>query len=325
MESAARAPVIRLQKSYYVSLCWYGLRLLGFAGEDADPAYAAWARRLSRLGDAFGFHAPLAGGPLFAFVYQIPGYLDPRDPPELLEVMELGKSFLRTGDVQPLLDRWPGRTHYWDRWYHAIEREDILHTFAGQADAACHAIDGWVEYMQALWPDYRELYLRATEAYPFAEYEQRCRDLEAFRKWQAELGLAYPFSDFVLVICPESPTQASSLGPEKVVFGAQHPWQQMQNAVVHEIGVRYLAPHLFAEHPAASAVLRADQLGLLRLLETEVCYRKPRLLPALQEDAFIDGMGLQALVEWRARQKVKGDLVMAIAGLYAKARKEGLL
>lgn len=70
---------VKLEKSYYTSLCWYGLQQLGFAGDPVNPEYEQWSDRLSDLVGDFRFRAPVAEVPLFQFVYQIPGYINPKD------------------------------------------------------------------------------------------------------------------------------------------------------------------------------------------------------------------------------------------------------
>lgn len=316
--------IIRLQKSYYVSLCWYGLKQLGFVQGTTSPGYEDWAKKLSNLGGTFGFHVPMASGPLFSFVYQIPGYLNPKDPSEMRDIMQAGKESLRT-DSKDFLNKWPEKTRHWNKWYHSVAREEVRRNFAGQENAACKTLDVWTEYMEFLWPQYSEIYIENLKEYPFEEYEKRCNRLDAFESWRKEFTLEYPYTDFYLVICPENRTVASSLGPEKIVFGAMHSWDTMRHSVVHEIGGRFLGLHLLAENPVTSTIMRKDLLGLLKLLETEVCYRKPRVLPNLKEDGFIKGMNLQALVELRANQKIDRNLVEFFAVLYDKAKQEGLL
>lgn len=245
---------IHLSSSYYASLCWYGLKKLGFTGGEPDPGFVEWSRRLSELGGDFAFAAPLAGGPVFNFVYQIPGYLDPAEAAEL-------------GDIVRALE----------------------------------------------------------EGLPLRGHEERCRRLDPVEAWEKELGLPYPYDRFELVICPESRTVASSLGPEKVVFGAAHAWPLMRNAVVHEIGVRMISFEHLSNHPATRPLMERDYLGVLKLIETEICFRKPRLLPDLTDDPFIRSMRLEKLVEWRTGKRPGADLAASLAEWHTEAKALGLI
>ena len=316
---------IQLKRSYYVSLCWYGLRQIGFTGEGANPEYEVWTQQLTDVGSTFGFKAPVAEGPLFQFLYQIPGYLDPKDPSELRDIFEVSKRFLKTGSLSEFQTMWPNKTRHWEKWFHGVATESMRKSFADDMDVASQALDIWADYMEYLWPQYRQMYSEKLESYPFEEYERRCRQLDCFEKWEEEFGFGYPYTEFVLVICPESPTRASSLGPEQVVFGSIHTWNTLRNSVIHEIGVRCPGLHRLAEHPATKSIMQDDYVGLLTLIETEVCYRKPRILPDLKGDEFLTGMGLEALVEWRAEQEMGQNFEVSFSTLYSRAKKKGLL
>jgi hypothetical protein len=79
--------------------------------------------------------------------------------------------------------------------------------------------------------------------------------------------------------------------------------------------------------------MSADYDGVLRLVQTEVCYRTPRILPGLTKDNFVTGMRLEKLMAWRAGQEQAGGLPDAastgptelFAQLYARAKKDGVL
>jgi hypothetical protein len=316
--------VVRLDVSYYASLCWYGLQQLGFAHSPLNPQYASWAEKMEDLGATFDFRPPIAGGPLFTFVYQIPGYLNPADPAELGGILEAVKDFLHSADLEAFT-RWPDKTQHWDKWYHAVARQRMREQLAGQEASACQLLDLWFEFMAQLWPLYREIYTCKLRGYPFDACEERANRVKAFEEWQHEYHLDYPYTVFDLVICPENPTYASSLGPEKVVFSAMHGWGDLRHALVHELGVRFPGLHRLAENPEVRLLMEEDELGVLKLLEAEVCVRKRRLLPDLDEDVFERSMRLERLVAWRAAQKVNGNFLADFASLYRDAREANLL
>ncbi len=316
--------VVRLDVSYYASLCWYGLQQLGFAHSPLNPHYAVWAERMEDLGAALIFNSPDAGGPLFTFVYQIPAYLNPTDLADLDEILKATKVFLHSADLKAF-DQWPDKTLHWDEWYHGPARRRMRRALGGREESAAELLDLWFEFIAHLWPLYRETYTRKMRGYPFDACEERANRLGAFESWQREYHLDYPYTTFGLVICPENPTYASSLGPEKVVFGAIHGWSDLRHALVHELGVRFPGLHRLAENPEVRTLMEEDELGVLKLLEAEVCVRKRRLLPDLDEDVFERSKRLERLVAWRAEQTVNGNFLADFASLYREAREANLL
>lgn len=315
---------IGLCSSYYASLCWRGLRKLGFAGGEPEPGYAGWSSRLSRVGSHFSFAAPLAGGPAFTFVYQIPGSLDPAGPANLAEVADFLEEFIRHKDVTALMRRWPERTRYWDQWYIP---GSMVYLADGREDELIGLVRLFIEFLAGEWEGYREEHEAKLAGYPFADRAAAAVAVEPMVLWDRELGMPYPYDRFDLVICPESRTLASSLGPERVVFGAMHDWPAMRDAIVHEVGVRYLSIGRLRSHPATHDLIARDFGGVIRLVETEVCYRKPRLLPDLDPsaDPFMKGMRLGELVAWRRAKQDPSDFFGTLPEWYADARSRGLL
>lgn len=312
-------------RSYYASLCFYCLAQLGFTGAEPDPALAEWSVELSGLGAAFSFRAPLAGGPLFTLLYQIPAYLDIQTPEELRGVVDGLHTFVRTGSLDSLMEHNADRTAFWDEWYVTAWTEQILSPLRGMEEQACRAINRFSDLLSLLWDQYKSLYLQKLATYPFVERQSLLRAQKPFRLWADELGWDYPYRDFEFVICPESRSSASSLGPEKIVFGARHDEHLMVNSLIHEVGVRFFSMGRLARHTQLGPQLRQDYEGIIKLVETEVCFRKPRLMPGLTDDPFIRGMKLGDLIAWRSRQREGLDLLGDLADWYAMARAEGLL
>jgi hypothetical protein len=316
---------IHLSSSYYASLCWYGLKKLGFTGGEPDPGFVEWSRRLSELGGDFAFAAPLAGGPVFNFVYQIPGYLDPAEAAELGDIVRALEEFIQTKSVEPFARRWPARTAHWEKWYLPGNLGYLFGVVGGREKETVRLIRLFLDFIGGLWPAYRPEFEEKLRGLPLRGHEERCRRLDPVEAWEKELGLPYPYDRFELVICPESRTVASSLGPEKVVFGAAHAWPLMRNAVVHEIGVRMISFEHLSNHPATRPLMERDYLGVLKLIETEICFRKPRLLPDLTDDPFIRSMRLEKLVEWRTGKRPGADLAASLAEWHTEARALGLI
>lgn len=316
---------IRLTTSYYASLSWHGLDELGFFGGTPNPDLQPWAERLTDLGAAFAFCPPAAGGPLFVLLYQIPGYVDPSDPSEASEVFDSLRSALTVGSLDELVRRWPDRASLLPKWYDDASVRQLGRLFEGRGEQLDAVFGTWAEFLEAIWPGYRMTFDAQVADYPFAAFERQAHDLGTFEGWSAAFGWEYPFKQFVAVVCPASPTLASSLGPDRVVVGARHPWGILRQALIHEIGVRFPATHVFAGPNELSDLLRQDQTGVLRLLEAEVCYRKPTAFAEVEGDPFLRGMDLDRLVAWRGRQTLDLPFERGFAELYHRAKAESLL
>jgi hypothetical protein len=324
---------VRLTKSYYVSLCSHGFGQLGFGGKKFNPDYAGYARRLDALVGNLGFRAPVVKGPVFQLIFQLPGYLDPKSPEEMDDVFGAVRRFIRSGSLDEFRARWPAQARAMEEWFPGSAKGYFQKTLGGREGVVDQALDTWAQYMRVLWPKYGAEYEAKLRDYPFEEYESECNRLGAFEAWQREFGVEYPYTDLVLVVCPENPTLAVSLGPDRIVFGAMHSLDDMKNSVVHEVGTRYPSLSLLFQHPATSAAMSADYEGMLKLVQAEVCFRTPRVLPGLARDSFVTGMRLEKLMAWRKRQEQAGGLKDApssgpaelLAQLYARAKRDGML
>lgn len=318
-------PLISLQSGYYASLCFYGLQKIGFMNSEKDPAYKKWAEQLSELGEAFSFNAPLAGGPLFSLVYQVPGYLDPLSLQDLQEIFQATDRFIVDRDIAVFKKQFPFKTLHWEKWYTEAWLNNIFGGMAHDIPAARKAVKLFLEFMEEIWLGYTEAYAEKISRYPFAQREMLANNLNVFEHWQQQLKQPYPYSSFNVIICPQSGTFASSLGPEKIVFGAKHCWSVLENALIHEVGVRTANLELLAKHPETGPFMKANYFGMLRIIETEICHRKESMLPADSKDPFVKAMRLDELVTWRRQQNFNGDFPSLLAKLYKAAQASSLL
>jgi hypothetical protein len=324
---------VLITRDYYASLCWYGLGQLGFGGREFNPDYAEYASKLDLMVGDLGFRAPSVKGPMLQLIYQMPAYFNPESPAEMSELFGAMKRFIKSGSLDEFRKKWPRESARLEEWFPGNARGYFEKTLGSHEDVVGQALDVWEQYMEALWPKYRADYEAKLKGYPFEKYESQCESLGAFKFWRREFGVDYPYADFILVICPENPTLASSIGPDKVLFGAMHTWTDMRNAVAHEIGVRYPSLSLLYENRTMSAIMATDYDDVLRLVQVEVCFRTPKILPGLKRDSFVSGMRLERLLAWRAKQEAAGGLEgPASAGpaellleLYVRAKKDGVL
>ena len=324
---------VRITKSYYASLCFYGYGQLGFGGKKFNPEYADVARRLDAMVADLGFRTPAVTGPFYQLTFQLPAYFDPKSPEEMDGLFAAVRRFVRSGTLDEFRKKWPAEARALEEWFPGGAKGYFQKTLGGREDVVDQALDTWAQYMKVLWPKYRPEYEAKLKGYPLAAYESECNKLGVFEAWQRELGVKYPYADLVIVVCPENPTMASGIGPDKFVFGAMHSLEDLKNSVVHEVGTRCLSLSLLFQDPATSEAMSVDYGGMLKLVQMEVCYRTPRVLPGLTKDSFVAGMRLEKLMAWRKRQELSGNLREAesarvaelLSQLYVRAKREGAL
>ncbi len=316
---------INLRKSFYPSVCYHGLKKLGFTGEKPENEYAERSKELSELGEDFSFSAPVAGGPLFTFIYQIPGCIEPQNPEEYNQIMKDVKVLIEEKDIRIFKENWPDDTVYWERWYTECLNNYMYKGIKGKEETVLKIIDEFTEFLIEIWNDYERLYDGKFQNYPFEELQENVDNLEIEEIWENELNLNYNYDKFELVICPESKSTASSLGPEKVIFSSKYPWETMKNSVIHEVGVRFFDLYELCKDDRTHEYMFEDYVSILRLIETEVCYRKKRIMPKVKEDPFVTGMKLEDLIQWRARREFGGNMIGTMKEFYEDAKEAELL
>jgi hypothetical protein len=92
-------------------------------------------------------------------------------------------------------------------------------------------------------------------------------------------------------------------------------------------GVRFVPLSALAAYQPTAQLILDDYLGLLKIIEAEICYRKRKLLPELTSDSFAKGMNLLGIIEWRSRQvDIPEELLpITIYQLYSSAKKADVL
>lgn len=318
-------PNVNVVQSYYASLCYYGLKQLGLIGGKVNKDYQIEAQSLEKVGKEFAFCSPAAGGPIFTLVYQIPSYLNPNSVDELIIIKEALKQFLDSQSIEVFQNIWSDKTKYWNDWYNSSWLSFLFENIGKNSEKVLEIVDYFINFLCKLWPIYQEIYNNKIKNYDFRLMGINCQQVEVFKKWSEELGIKYPYDDFNLIICPENPTTASSLGPQQIVFGDKYKWSMMKNTLIHEVGVRYMGLSTLSQHPLTSEIMHDDYFGMIKLIETEVCYRKPRLMPELKTDPFIGGMQLEDILKWRRNHKEYKSLLESFSHWYHLVKKEGLL
>jgi hypothetical protein len=315
---------VNVKKSLYPSFCYYLLKQTDLIPNDEKKTLIEEGRKLSTFGSEFSFNGPVAGGPIFTFVYQIPSYLD-INKNELDKVLNSLKLFIEEGSLAAFMRNWPEKTEFWDLWYTNSWKNFLLKDVSKNSQKALKVIQYFFQLVDTYWDNYIPIYVDKLEKYNFKKANQSIKSIDAIQKWEEELGLRYPYSKFEIIVCPESSTTASSLGPEKIVLGSVHNQKQLVNSYVHEVGVRTVGLHRLARNNKTKDIFKNDYIGMLKLIETEIALRKKNLLPLLKDDIFIKSMGLENLIEWRIKQNTSSDLISDFANYYKSAKTNKLI
>jgi len=316
---------IIIEPNYYVSLNWWGLKQLGFLGNDANPEYLNWTNKLSEAGEDIQFKAPVAGGPLFIFIFQIPGYIGPENVDDFEKIIEGCIRFIQTGSIEKLKADWPKETKYLEKWYNPVYIDVILSEIGANKEDVIKTLEIWKDYIKVIWDQYLPIYNNKIEEYPFDSINALYKTSTILHQWDSVMGIQYPYEKFIVCICPENNTLASSLGPEKIVFGARYSKDYLEHSIVHESGVRYFPFDEFASRDESAKIMKTDYENLLRIIETEVCFRKPEILK-IDKDVFLYGMHLEEILKFRQQKSQNNqDIFDFITQLYLEAKKDSII
>lgn len=315
---------IILEKNYYLSLTWNGLRKLGYMVEPVHPMFQSWSEKIFQAGKDIGFSPRTTGSPLIPFIYQIPGYFNPKDTNEFKEIMKGCKEMIKTGSIDYFLKKWPAQTAFWDQWYNPAELARIFGEIGDRKEACLQTLDIWTKFITVFWQQYEQNYEVKIKDYPFEENQAKIDSIEVIQGWNKILHSKYPYASLHVEICPENKTSAISLGPEKILFYRQNSYDDLVNTIVQETGVRYFFAQVAKDREIAD-IAKNDHEGLKKLIQAEVCFRKPAIYkPA--NDTYISGMKLETIIEWRKTQQFSGGPLSAfLKELYARAKKDGVI
>jgi hypothetical protein len=312
---------VSVEARYYPNLIAHAFAVMGLANSidtysPEIPAlrdrFATAAKDLVGQGSDFGFRAPLAGGPLFTFIYQIPSYLDVSDSASLDEVYSISADCMVSGSVEPYFERYPEKREFGQPFY--VELPIMLasrgQTTAGGADPRVAFIRNMASFLKSIaadhfdswWPAWRQTLSRRGQA-----LEAMLEPLDLVGAWERRLGVPYPFRSFSVLLSIPDRTAASSVGPEAIVAGNRLSDEQIVASALHETGVRmFFSTPFFAEAWKNKTDLRSYEHVLL-CVEAAACVEKVRIARdmgmerVVEDDSFVRIMGLEELVKvWTA-------------------------
>ncbi|MFP4456766.1 MAG: hypothetical protein ACLFPS_03835 [Clostridia bacterium] len=312
-------------KNIYPSSAYYVLKQLGLIPGQEDPKFLELGNQISALGKSFSLQSSLAGGPLFRLIYQIPSYLE-ITPIEFDKYFQSTSNFVKFKDLDIFLDRWPNKTKFFKQWYTSGWINLLSKSIDHDPSRALAIIETFLLILHDSWSKYENIYQDKLFALILKKenLEKEYNSYNIFDRWEKSFNNKYPYDNLEVIICPESNSIASSLGPEKLVIGSSR-MDSCLNSLIHEIGLRMLNLNYFANNSYTRAIMKEDYHGFLVLMEAEICYRKKELFPEIKEDMFMNVMNMEAIVKWRTNKDVDAELAKSFAVWYNELKDLGML
>jgi hypothetical protein len=323
-----------VDEAYYPNLIAHAFAVIGLANSrddytpllmDVRTRFAAKAKRLVGMESIFAFKPPVAGGPMFSFVYAIPAGTGAKNLAEARHAYSVMKQCLDESCLAPLYQSYPQVEHDWQRFY-AKPWLELM--FSGDPAPKKAMLDEVLSFLAALAADHFDAWWaewRTVVAGRAGVLEEHLAPLDLISAWEGLLGLSYPFAGFRMLLSIPDKTWASSVGPEAIVVGTRLSDERLVASALHEVGVRMLHPHRVLDRPPAglraglpaalpAALTPAQYEHLLRCMEAAVCAEKQALAATLgiaelvASDPFVKSMRLEGLLdEWRT---ARGDTVL---------------
>jgi hypothetical protein len=285
---------------------------------------------IKRFMKDFACKPPLAGGPLFTVLFQIPGYLEVMDVSEISKLFQCLKRSLQLGSFGVLKEAFPKELVFFDTWLPPNMQASLLSQFKSQLLEVNNVIDQFTGVLNAVyerfyrsyWSNARDKILRKAST-----IEQGLSDFRLLDEWKEVLRRDFPYSEFKVYLC-EPCNSVSSLMAEKIIIPTKLTFNQALQVIIHEAGVHFITPSEWLQNPKTSRAFRKDMEGLIRVEEAAICHLKPYIFQKIgiemKEDIFLKGMKLEKELEafsnvWR-KQKVR-NIYDAIAIAYSKLRR----
>lgn len=329
------APDIHVSTDLTPNLIMHVLACGGVAGrKDYGEKYHHTLRpeeksTIERFMKDFACKPPLAGGPLFTILFQIPSYPEAMDFSDISNLFHFLKRSLQLGSFDVLKEALPEEMVFLETWLPPSMQASLLSRFKSRLAEVNSLIDQFTSVLKAsyerfyrsYWSKARGKILRRASA-----IEKGLRDLRLLNKWKEVLGKDFPYPEFKVYLC-EPCNSISSLIAEKIAIPTELTFHQALQVIIHEAGVHFITPSEWLQNPKTSRAFRKDMEGLIRVEEAAICYLKPYILQRIgvetKEDIFLKGMKLEKEVEafgnvW-IKQKFR-DIHEAVAIAHSKLR-----
>jgi hypothetical protein len=314
---------LHFKNTQYPSTAFFILKHLGLVPGVEEPVYQELGNQMSILGESFALNSPLAKGPIFTLVYQIPSYLEVT-PMEFDELFRSIIYLVENESFKSFSTKWPAETKYWDTWYSPGWMHHLFNNLQKDKNRALAIIETFLLLLHDNWVDYSNIYKEKMAGFQIEKHERFCNSFDIFRRWEDSFSQSYPYNDFTVIICPEATNTATSLGPEKIVLGIEKTKNSL-NTCVHEIGVRMIGLDKLSKNQDIESIMIKDFDNIMLLIETEICFRKQSIFPEIRVDSFVDSNNLHDLIAWRATKKSPDEFINSLINWYKEAKGLSLI
>ena len=227
---------------------------------------------------------PMAGGPMFLYLYQIPSYFPVESLDEVLGNIDRivegirGRSFECLGldqDTVSALDVWMPRQLFEYPSSNIVSDvlEQVIQILNRLKDVIANSYDN---YYAEHWRELKPLLLRRA-----AELKNEFEGLPVIDAWSEALGLAFPYRDFVVYLC-EARRGGTSLLAEKIAIPYDIPLEKAVDIIIHEVGIHFIIrPGEYLRRGLTVEGFMEHQGEIGRMEEAATCYFKPRVYEGL--------------------------------------------
>lgn len=270
---------------------------------------------------------PLAGGPLFTILFQVPSYFPANSFEEISEVFKSLRRSLEETSLNPFKKSFPCEASPLDKWIPPVLQSVFFTRFQPRYEELMNVIDQFIRILRACYERfYKDCWLVARKAMQkkALKIQKRVESLDLLEAWREVIGKAFPYPSFAVYLCEPGNTVSSTMA-EKIVIPNQHSVNQAIQAIVHEVGVHFITLSDWIQNPKTSRILMKDREGLIRVQEAAICHLKSKVLKRMHvelgEDRFLLGMRLEREVAmfssvWKSGRPL--EIIDAVAEAYRK-------
>ncbi len=274
----------------------------------------------------FSGRPPVAGGPLFLFLYQIPSYFPAENLDEILGNIDMIIGGLGGGwaDYEGLDEDTVRALEVWIPpqliEYPGEEEGPMLKQVRGALNrlkgVITHSYHG---YYEEHWRELRPLLFQRA-----VEIQKEFDGLPVFDVWSEVLALNFPYKEFVVYLC-EARRGGTSLLAEKIAQPYDVALEREVDTIIHEIGIHFIIrPGEYLERGLTVEDFIRHQEEIGRMEEAATCYFKPRVYEGLglelKEDYHLPLMKIEGEIRRFAEFWEGGEVADVLEGLLQACR-----
>lgn len=227
---------------------------------------------------------PMAGGPMFLYLYQVPSYFPAESLDEVLGNIDKIIEGLRSGCIENMgldqdtvnaLNVWMPRQLFEYPSPNIVSDvlEQVIQILNRLKEVIAHSYEN---YYTERWRELKPLLLQKA-----TEIKKEFKSLPVFNVWSEALGLAFPYRDFVVYLC-EARRGGTSLLAEKIVIPYDISLEKAVDTIIHEVGIHFIIrPGEYLRRGLTAEGFMQHQGEIGRMEEAATCYFRPRVYEGL--------------------------------------------